>query len=145
VGKDLDLGELIRWAEATFANAEDLFFEAGTLREAGHLSRALFLHQISMEECGKVELLGDWIANVLSGLHHDTGRLWRELASHEAKNLANAYMLELSEEEKHAPWANSCPATRRVAGAVSARPGTHLPKSSKLSTRQLTPLSPIQK
>jgi AbiV family abortive infection protein len=55
-----------------------------------------------MEECGKVELLGDWIANVLSGLHHDTGRLWRELASHEAKNLANAYMLELSEEEKHA-------------------------------------------
>jgi AbiV family abortive infection protein len=55
-----------------------------------------------MEECGKVELLGDWIASVLSGLDHDTGRLWRALASHEAKNLANAYMLELSEEEKHA-------------------------------------------
>jgi AbiV family abortive infection protein len=97
---DRDLNVLIRGAQAAFANAQELFFEAAILGKAGHLSRALFLHQISMEECGKVDLLSGWIAGELLGFQQDTKKLERALASHEAKNIANAYMLELSEEEK---------------------------------------------
>lgn len=99
---DKDLSVLVRGAEATFANAEELFREAVMLMEAGHLSRALFLHQISMEECGKVEMLGPAVVQALAGLKQDTKKLWRALVSHEAKNSANAYLLEPSEEEKHA-------------------------------------------
>jgi AbiV family abortive infection protein len=97
---DRDLNVLIRGAQAAFANAQELFFEAAILGKAGHLSRALFLHQISMEECGKVDLLSGWIAGELLGFQQDTKKLERALASHEAKNIANAYMLELSEEGK---------------------------------------------
>jgi AbiV family abortive infection protein len=101
---DKDLSVLVRGAEATCANAEELFLEAVMLREAGHLSRACFLHQISMEECGKVEMLGPSIVCVLAGLKHklDTEKLRRALASHEAKNLANANLLKPTEEQKHA-------------------------------------------
>jgi AbiV family abortive infection protein len=72
------------------------------LTKAGHLSRALFLHRISMEECGKMELLGWWATGVLAGHKQDTRKLRRALANHKAKNSANAYMLALSEEEKNA-------------------------------------------
>lgn len=99
---DKDLRVLIRGAEAAFANAEELFFEAVMLGKAGHLSRALFLHQISMEECGKFELLGWWATGMLLGHKQDARKLRKELANHKAKNLANAYMLPLSEEEKKA-------------------------------------------
>jgi AbiV family abortive infection protein len=99
---DKNLSVLVRGAEAAFANAEELFFEAVMLREAGHLSRALFLHQISMEECGKVEILGWWTTGALAGLKLDTQKLGQELVSHEAKNLANAELLEPTEEEKQA-------------------------------------------
>ena len=99
---DKDLTEPIQWAEATFANAEDLFIEAVMLRKAGHLSRALFLHQISMEECGKVEVLGAWVTGVFAGLKRDATKLQRALTRHETKNSANAYQLELSDQERHA-------------------------------------------
>jgi AbiV family abortive infection protein len=99
---DKDLSVLVRGAEATCANAEELFLEAVMLREAGHLSRACFLHQISMEECGKVEMLGWWIVGALAGLRQDTQKLLQELRGHKAKNLANAYLLEPTKEEKHA-------------------------------------------
>jgi AbiV family abortive infection protein len=99
---DKDLSVLVRGAEATCANAEELFLEAVMLGEAGRLSRACFLHQISMEECGKVEMLGWWIIGALAGRKQDTQKLLQELRSHKAKNLANADLLELTEEEKHA-------------------------------------------
>jgi hypothetical protein len=47
------LSQLTRGAEKTFQNAETLFLEAKILSSAGALSRALFLHQISLEECAK--------------------------------------------------------------------------------------------
>jgi AbiV family abortive infection protein len=101
---DKDLSVLVRGAEATCANAEELFLEAVMLREAGHLSRGCFLHQISMEECDKVEILGPSVVCALAGLKRklDTEKLRRALASHRAKNLANADLLEPTEEQKHA-------------------------------------------
>jgi hypothetical protein len=40
-------------------NAEQLFQEACLLREHKHFSRSLFLHQIAMGECAKVEMIGE--------------------------------------------------------------------------------------
>jgi AbiV family abortive infection protein len=45
-------------AQKVFENATGLYKEALILTKVGALSRALFLHQISMEECAKVEILG---------------------------------------------------------------------------------------
>ncbi len=41
-----------------FTNAEALYEEAQLLGQAGHFARATVLHQISMEECSKVDTLG---------------------------------------------------------------------------------------
>jgi hypothetical protein len=49
-------------------NAEQLFSEAKILRAAGALSRALVLHQISMEECAKADMLGAWAISRLTGM-----------------------------------------------------------------------------
>ncbi len=83
-------------------NAEQLYNEACILHEQGALSRALFLHQISMEECGKIELIGGWTSNILMGEAVDIQRLSAAMASHKAKNYANAYLLNVSAEEHEA-------------------------------------------
>jgi AbiV family abortive infection protein len=49
------LSVLVRGAERTFDNAEGLYREAEILAKAGATPRALFLHQISLEECSKIE------------------------------------------------------------------------------------------
>ncbi len=102
------LSELARGAKEAFKNAEQLFGEASLLKDNGALSRALFLHQISMEECAKVELLGVWATRLLMGGEVNVTKLASALTSHKAKNLTNAYMLELTEEElaarKRADW-----------------------------------------
>jgi len=94
-----EFATLIEAAEATFLNAEQLYDEARVLTKAGHLARALFLHQISLEECGKVELIGGWLTSILMGLEADPKQFYRRLAQHQAKNTINAYMLDLSEDE----------------------------------------------
>ena len=58
----LDL--LIRGAEKTFDNAERLFHEAEILAKEGAVARALCLHQISLEECSKVNNLGAWAVSL---------------------------------------------------------------------------------
>ena len=102
------LSELARGAKETFKNAEQLFLEASLLKDNGMLNRALFLHQISMEECAKVELLGVSATSLLMGEEVDATKLAAALASHKAKNRTNAYMLEPTEEElaarKRADW-----------------------------------------
>jgi hypothetical protein len=49
---------LVRGAEKTFDNAERLFREAEILAKGGAVARALCLHQISLEECSKVNNCG---------------------------------------------------------------------------------------
>ena len=51
------LSEMSRGAQLTFSNAEELYREGDLLRENGSMNRALFLYQISLEECGKIAKL----------------------------------------------------------------------------------------
>ena len=74
------------------------------------LNRALFLHQISLEECGKVEMLGAWATSLLIGFKVDTQKMSKELASHRAKNNANSYFLPVSDAERQARATSDVPA-----------------------------------
>ena len=94
------LRELVSGAQKIFENAESLFNEARLLRANGFFVRALVLHQISLEECAKIEILGGWAMRLLMGHQVDLKKLERIMANHTRKNRANAYFLELSEGEK---------------------------------------------
>lgn len=96
------LAEFANGARKTFANAEALFGEAVTLHKAGALSRSLFLHQISLEECAKIDMLGGWATSLLMGHSVDIVRMTKAMSSHAHKNRTNAYFLEGSKEEKTA-------------------------------------------
>lgn len=96
------LSELAQGAKKAFENAEALFHEAKILAGAGALSRALFLHQISLEECAKIETMGAWATSLLTGLPVDQKKVLAGFSSHARKNRSNAYMLEGSAEEKAA-------------------------------------------
>lgn len=99
------LAELARGAQITFANAEALYNEASFLRGQGRLSRALFLHQISLEECAKIEILGAFATSLLMGHDVDFEKVQKGLASHAHKNRTNAYFLNASAEEESAKQA----------------------------------------
>jgi AbiV family abortive infection protein len=106
-GKDKELlAELVRGAEACFANAEKLFEEASLLREHKHFSRSIFLHQIAMEECAKVDMIGAAATALTFGHPIDFARFERAFRDHRAKNFTNAYMSEASEAEKAGRAAN---------------------------------------
>lgn len=90
---------LIDGARKTVMNADELFDEARLLADAGHFARALLLHQISLEECGKLEMLYVATAEVLRGQAVDMKRLSRTFSKHAAKNRTNAYFLAKSEAE----------------------------------------------
>jgi AbiV family abortive infection protein len=96
------LSVLVRGAEKTFDNAERLYFEAEILAKAGATARALCLHQISLEECSKIESMGAWAASLLSGLGVDQSKVLAAFRRHSSKNKSNAYMLEGSQAEKDA-------------------------------------------
>src|ERR1051326_509542 len=96
------LSELVDGVRKTFENAETLYREATLLATSGFLSHALFLHQISLEECAKIEMLGAWATGILLGHEVDAEKVRKAMANHERKNRTNAYFLEISEEEKAA-------------------------------------------
>jgi AbiV family abortive infection protein len=96
------LAEITRGGLAAFENAERLYFEASILRTAEAYSRALFLHQISMEELAKLEALGGAASGVLMGLKIELASVTKNFTHHKAKNHLNAYMLPRSGEEKAA-------------------------------------------
>jgi AbiV family abortive infection protein len=87
------LSELARGAQKTFDNADALYREAKLLGASGALGRALFLHQISLEECAKIETLGAWATSLLAGYSVDEKKVVVGFASHARKNRTNAYML----------------------------------------------------
>ena len=96
------LGVLARGAEKTFDNAERLFREAEILAKGGAVARALCLHQISLEECSKVNNLGAWAVSLVLSLEVDQKKVLAAFGRHAAKNRSNAYMLEGSVAEKEA-------------------------------------------
>jgi|SRR5450755_1060029 AbiV family abortive infection protein len=96
------MGMLARGAEKTFDNAEKLYFEAEILAKAGATARALCLHQISLEECSKIESIGAWATTLLAGLDFNQDKTLAAFRRHASKNKNNAYMLEASQPEKDA-------------------------------------------
>lgn len=100
------LAELVRGAEVCFANAEQLFQEASLLREHKHYSRSIFLHQIAMEECAKVDIIGAAATAIAFGHPVDFAALEKAFRDHKAKNFSNAYMAKASEAEMAAREAN---------------------------------------
>lgn len=96
------LSTLVRGAEKTFENAEKLYFEAEILAKAGATARARCLHQISLEECSKVENIGAWAIGLLSGLKVDQNKVLAAFRRHSSKNKSNAFMLEGSKAENDA-------------------------------------------
>lgn len=90
---------LLEGARKAFDNAEQLYREARILGDAGATARALCLHQISLEECSKVDSLGAWMTGIVLGHQVDQKKVFAALSRHSSKNKMNAYMLEVSEEE----------------------------------------------
>ncbi|WP_338156243.1 AbiV family abortive infection protein [Bradyrhizobium elkanii] len=115
---EASLDVLLQGAEKTFTNAEQLFFEAELLAKAGAVARALCLHQISLEECSKVNNLGAWAVSLVLCLEVDQKQVLAAFARHSSKNKYNAYMLEPSEEEREArargDWKASIEAFRKT-------------------------------
>lgn len=100
--KDPIISELANGAELSFKNAEELFHEAVILFKHGSICRAYFLHQISIEECGKIELIGGYATAHLMDLPLKTKMIKLSISNHKAKNTANAYTLPRSEDEDNA-------------------------------------------
>jgi len=96
------LYELSRGAELIFRNAEQLFQEAEALKNIGAFARSLFLHQISIEECAKIEMVGGWATSMLMGYPVDLNTLVAKFQRHEAKNHINAYMTPMTAGELEA-------------------------------------------
>jgi AbiV family abortive infection protein len=102
-GMDLKLfKKLNAGAGKILINAVALYREAVLLAENRAWSRALFLHQISMEECAKVEVLGASAATLLMGEKASFKHVADVFRSHEKKNRVNAYFLEPSAKEQSA-------------------------------------------
>jgi len=91
---------LIAGAEKVFANAEALYKEATILANSRAWPRALFLHQIALEECAKVDALGAAVTSLLMGQDVNIEALRRAFRLHKYKNKANAYFLPTTEAER---------------------------------------------
>lgn len=105
---------LIDGAQSVFENADRLFYEAGVLADVEAFPRAYLLHQISLEECGKIEMLGAAVVSFLIGMEVNVISLSKAFRRHESKNKMNAYFLPLSDDEGVAEKNND------VAAAVGA-------------------------
>jgi AbiV family abortive infection protein len=105
----------------TFQNADELYDEAHYLAERGSLARAVLLHQISLEECGKAEMLGVAIFSALRGEVVDMTQLKRLFSRHEGKNRTNAYFLPTSELEETARENNDIEAATKAFGDIQTK------------------------
>jgi len=101
-GKWATVGRLRKAAEAVERNAAELYREGLLLRQHGAFARAAALHQISNEECAKVDMIGAHAASCLMGLPVDEKKFVQALASHKAKNFNNAYFSAVLDEERAA-------------------------------------------
>jgi AbiV family abortive infection protein len=66
------------------------------------MNRALFIHQISLEECAKIEIIGAWATNIFLGGKVNILKMTNAFRSHEVKNYTNAYFAKLTSEELEA-------------------------------------------
>jgi AbiV family abortive infection protein len=102
VPEHASVNDLVLGAAKTIDNAERLFHEAEILAQHGAVARALCLHQISLEECSKVDNLGAWAVSHFVGIDVPQEKVLAAFRRHSAKNKSNAYMLEPSSAEREA-------------------------------------------
>lgn len=93
---------MIAGADRVVKNAKELYAEATMMGNSGSWARGVLLHQISLEECAKVEMLGAAVTSLLLGTGVDTKRLYGAMRRHDAKNKTNAYFLPRGADEKAA-------------------------------------------
>jgi AbiV family abortive infection protein len=96
------LEELIRGSQLIFDNATTLNNEAQLLGSNGAFARALTLHQISLEECSKVEMVCFAATSLLMGHSVDINKLAAKFRQHKVKNYNNAHMSVTTEAEREA-------------------------------------------
>lgn len=118
--------QLLAGARKAFDNAEQLYREARILGDAGATARALCLHQISLEECSKVDSLGAWMTSLVLGLQINQNKAFAALSRHSSKNKTNAYMLEVSEDEAGAIVAGN----QEAAAAIFKQAQEHFHRQS---------------
>jgi AbiV family abortive infection protein len=94
--------ELVRGAQLAFDNAEALYNEAQLLGANGAFARALTLHQISLEECSKLDILCVAATSMVMGHPVDLDKLAGKFRQHKVKNYNNAYMSSRTEAEVEA-------------------------------------------
>jgi AbiV family abortive infection protein len=97
-----DLAELVRGAQLAFDNAEALYNEAQLLGTRGAFARALTLHQISLEELSKLDILCVAATSVVMGHPVDLAKLAGRFRQHKVKNYNNAYMSVRTDAEVEA-------------------------------------------
>lgn len=91
--------DLILFSKAVLKNAELLFKEAELLAKNNCLPRAYFLHQISLEECAKIEIFGHFCVRYFRLGKIEFSRLKSKIISHKSKNITNAYFQRLTDGE----------------------------------------------
>ncbi len=94
--------ELVRGAQLAFDNAEALYNEGQLLGTNGAFARALTLHQISLEECSKLDILCVAAMSIVMGHPVDLDKLAGKFRQHKVKNYNNAYMSARTEAEVEA-------------------------------------------
>lgn len=108
------LAEFVRGGELIFDNAERLYQEACILTEHAAFARAWALHQLSNEECGKLDIICSAAWMLVIGKPVDFKELEKTLSKHENKNHANAYFSVVTEEERAAQERGDVAASRAV-------------------------------
>jgi AbiV family abortive infection protein len=128
---DSSIERVRRYADGAaliFTNAEALYDEAQLLGQAGHFARATVLHQISMEECSKIDTLGAAATSILLGHDVNETRLARAFRNHKAKNHANAFFAKTTDEEMAArargDWKSESEAFKRFQDKFHAEVNT---------------------
>lgn len=99
---NLTLTVLADGAGKCLANAERLFRCAKTLARSGSYGTAAFLHQTSLEECAKIDMIGEQTTRLLAGGKFDADAFGKSIRSHRSKNDANAYDLKATDAELQA-------------------------------------------
>jgi AbiV family abortive infection protein len=108
------LAQIEHGATLALQNAERLHDEAQLLRTHGAFARAYALHQISTEECSKVDVLGERALHHILGIPFDLAKVMRELSSHKVKNFRNAEMSVMTEAERTARCRRDVKAARTI-------------------------------
>ncbi|SHI98733.1 AbiV family abortive infection protein [Halodesulfovibrio aestuarii] len=96
------LCSFVQGAVLTFQNADQLFHEADVLARNGAIARSYLLHQISMEECGKIEFILVYATHLLTTGEFNEKKFKKITTLHANKNKTNAYYLEVSDDERKA-------------------------------------------